>query len=108
VKKLRGSNGMALLAVTGAAILVTALGLHHVWLAQKTLFFRRAVFVELQRNRALVQERDILERQVAELRAAPRVAWRARELLGMRPPRPDEMIVVRPDADDPSKEGSTP
>lgn len=106
MKRLRGSNSWVLLAVTAAAVLVTSLGVHHVWLAQKTLFFRRAVFVELQKNRTLVQQRDILERQVAELRAAPRVAWRARELLGMRPPRPDEMIVVRPE--DTAREGKAP
>jgi hypothetical protein len=105
VRRLRSSNGWKLLAVAGAAALVTGLGLHHVWLVQETLFFRRAVFVELQRNRALVQQRELLERQVAEFRAAPRVAWRARELLGMRPPRPDEMIVVRPEDD---KEGTAP
>ena len=95
MRRYRSTNGWKMVAVAAGVAVVTAVGLHHVWLAQRTLFFRRAVFVEIQRNRSLVQERELLERQVAELKAAPRVALRARELLGMRPPRPDEMIVIK-------------
>jgi len=92
--RLRGSNTWKLWLVVAAAGVVTLVGVHHVWIAQRPLFLKREVFVELQKNRRLVREREVLEREVAELRATPRVALRATEILNMRPPRPDERIVV--------------
>lgn len=90
------SNGWVLWVATLAALVVTLIGARHVWVSQREMLLRRAVFVELLRNRNLAQQQDVLERQVAELTAAPRVALRAAELLGMRPALPAERIVVAP------------
>jgi cell division protein FtsB len=94
VSRVRATNGWKLALIAGAALVATAAGARHVYVAQQSLQLKRDVFVGLLTNRQLAQERDVLERQVAELTAAPRVALRARELLGMRPPKADELIVV--------------
>ena len=92
--RIRATNGWTVVLVALVAVVVAVIGARHVWVAQQTLLLKRAAFVELTRNRDLAEAHDVLERQVADLMSAPRMALRARELLGMRPPRPDELIVV--------------
>ena len=96
--RIRATNSWTVALVAIVAVVVAVIGARHVWVAQHTLLLKRAAFVELTRNRDLAEEHDVLERQVADLMSAPRMALRARELLGMRPPRPDELIVVHANA----------
>ena len=92
--RIRATNSWSVILVAIVAVVVAVIGARHVWVAQHTLLLKRSAFIELTRNRDLAEEHDVLERQVADLMSAPRMALRARELLGMRPPRPDELIVV--------------
>jgi cell division protein FtsL len=100
VRRVEATNGWKLWAVAAVSLVAILVGARHVWTEQRGLFLKRAIFLELSKNRDLVQQRDTLERDVADLTAAPRMAMRAREILGMRPPKPDELIVVRPATED--------
>jgi len=94
VKRIRTSNGWKLVLLFVAASVITAVGARHIWMSREPLLLKQQVFNELSRNRALLRERDVLGRQIYELRATPRVNLWASDLLGMRVPRPDEVIRV--------------
>ena len=94
MRRPRATNSWRLILVMAFCMVATAIGIREVVVTQKTMILRRSVLDELRRNRALVQTREQLEQQVWSLKAAPRVALRATELLGMHAPRRDERVVV--------------
>jgi hypothetical protein len=87
------SNRRAVLWITLATIVVTAAGVFHVWNAQQSLAIRRAIWVEIQRSRDLESERTDLRREEAGITAVPRATVKA-EVMGLRPPRADQVIRV--------------
>lgn len=94
VRRIHSTNGWKLVLVFLAATLFTAIGSRHIWLSRQPLLLKQQVYDELSRNRALVQERDVLGKQIYQLRSTPRVNRWASDLLGMRLPNPDEVIRV--------------
>jgi len=92
--RIRAKNAWTLVVAAVFAAIVTAAGVLHVFSVQREMRMKRALFVEMVRNRELARQRDELGGELAEVTAIPRMALRARELLGMRPPRPEERIVV--------------
>jgi cell division protein FtsL len=82
-----------LVAVSLIALVATGAGIRQVYEAQKAMTLRRALYQEIQRNRALVQAKEVLQRKVWALRATPRISRIATEVLGMHFPRTDEMLV---------------
>ena len=95
MKTPRSRNGWVLVLVTLISLVVTGAGLRHVYDAQRTLSLRHNLYLEIQRNRALVQAKEVLERQVWALRATPRISEIAKTVLGMHAPKTDELLVFQ-------------
>lgn len=94
MKRPRATNTRSLLLVMAICAAGTAVGILEVSTMQTTMMLRRAVHNELRDNRKLVEKRELLESQVWTLKASPRVAMRATEMLGMHTPRRDQRVVV--------------
>jgi len=95
MRRVKATNGWKLVLIVTVAAMFIAVGARHVWTSRKPLLMRQQIFNELSRSRELRQAGDVLGRQIYEMRAAPRVNRWASDLLGMRPPRPDEVIHIR-------------
>jgi len=89
---IRIANGWKLFLMAVIAFGFALAGVRYVIAERSTLAMQRELARELSVQRALVREKRLLERRLFELKALPSVTWRARELLGMRPPGPDETI----------------
>ncbi len=89
---IRATNGRKAVVIAVLAVLFAAAGGYHVVVNRRPLLLKQQVFVELSARRELLRERRAIERRLVELKALPRITLRARELLGMRAPAPDETI----------------
>lgn len=89
---IRATNGRKAVVIVVLAATFGTAGAYHVLVNRRPLLLRQQVFVELSARRELLQERRAIERRLIERKALPRITLRARELLGMRAPTPDETI----------------
>ncbi len=90
--RIRATNGWKAVAIAVVAATFAAAGGYHVLMNRRPLLLKQQVFAELSARRELLRERRKIERRLVELKALPRITFRARELLGMRAPTPDETI----------------
>lgn len=91
IKTRRTNTGWALLGIAVAMSIVTAAGIFHVWNAQQNLALRRAIWKELGNSRVLESERTLLRQEQARIMAVPRATVKA-QVMGLRPPRADQVI----------------
>lgn len=94
--KIRIKNAWKTWVVVILAAIFSAAAGYYCLANRVPLSTRQAIFEQVSERRRLLQERSDLEKEIAILKALPRITLRARELLGMRLPRPDERIVVEP------------
>ncbi len=90
--RIRVTNSRKAVLIVLAAATFAAAGGYHMLVNRRPFLLRQQIFVELSARNKLMEERRALERRLVELKALPRVTLRARELLGLRPPSPDETI----------------
>lgn len=91
---IRATNGKKAVLMVVTAALFAAAGSYHVFVNRRPLLLRQQVFAELSARREILRQRREIEKRLVELKALPRVMLRARDLLGMRVPAPDETIRV--------------
>lgn len=91
---IRATNGRKAVVIAVMAATFAAAGGYHVLVNRRPLLLKRQVFVELSARRELIRERRAIERRLVELKALPRIILRARDLLEMRAPTPDETICL--------------
>lgn len=89
---IRVRNGWKAVAIAVVAATFAAAGGYYVLQNRRPILLRQQVFKELSDRRELLWQRREIERRLVELKALPRITLRARDLLGMRPPTPDESI----------------
>lgn len=94
---IRATNGKVAILIALAAAVFAGAGAYHVIENRRPLLLRQQVFDALSEQRRLAEERRAIERRLVEMKALPRITLRARDLLGMRPPSPDETIRVAED-----------
>lgn len=89
---IRARNGRSAFLIVVLAAVFAAAGAYHVHGNRRPLLLRQQVFQTLSERRELLRQRREIERRLVELKALPRIMLRARDLLGMRTPTPDETI----------------
>ncbi len=77
-----------------AVLLLTALGLFYVWRHHRIITMGAELGKVTEQYRDLCRERDLLQAEHETLRRSPDNHRKAREMLDMRPPVPEQIIKV--------------
>lgn len=77
-----------------AILLLTGLGLFYVWRHHRVITMGAELGKVTETYRDLCRERDLLQAEYETLRRSPDNQVKARELLDMRPPAPEQIIQV--------------
>jgi cell division protein FtsL len=77
-----------------AILLLTGLGLFYVWRHHRVITMGAELGKVTENYRELCRERDLLQAEYETLRRNPDNQVKARELLDMRPPTPEQIIKV--------------
>jgi len=90
-------NWWQVLLITFSCAFFTYAGIRHIEKVRIPWLVRQALFEEIAKRKALMEERKRLDEELYSLKAFPRVLLWARELLGMRPVTPDDKVTIRID-----------
>jgi cell division protein FtsL len=93
--RLKIRNLWQILLVTFSCAFFTYAGIRHIESVRTPLLVRQALFEEITKRKALIEEKKRLDEELYSLKAFPRVLLRARDLLGMRPVTPDDKVIIR-------------
>ena len=77
-----------------AVLLLTGLGLFYVWRHHRVITMGAELGKLTQQYRDLCRERDLLQVEYETLRRSPDNNRKARDVLDMRPPVPEQIIKV--------------
>ncbi|MFH1529579.1 MAG: hypothetical protein ABIK09_02470 [Pseudomonadota bacterium] len=80
-----------------AILLLTGLGLFYVWRHHRVINMGAELGKFTEQYRDLSRERDLLQAEYETLRRSPDNNRKAREVLDMRPPVPEQIITVPAD-----------
>jgi hypothetical protein len=77
-----------------AILLLTGLGLFYVWRHHRVITMGAELGKVTEQYRDLCRERDLLQAEYETLRRSPTNHIKARDILDMRPPIPEQIIKV--------------